>query len=73
MNAARRNYFLDHRTEESYIFRQLNKLKDHALRHGHAIGIGHPHPETAYAIRDFVRCLDGSTTHFVHVSQIVDL
>jgi polysaccharide deacetylase 2 family uncharacterized protein YibQ len=72
MVTACRNIFLDNLPEESYIFCQLSKLKDHASRYGHAIGIGHPHPETASAVRHFAKDIGGAPC-FVHVSQLLDL
>lgn len=54
MPSAYRNVFLDHRPGETAVLSQLHKLQRHALVHGRAIGIGHPHPETAGAIRTFL-------------------
>jgi len=51
MPSACRNIFLDNHLEDKYILRQLHKLQIHAKIHGQAIGIGHPFPETARAIR----------------------
>ncbi len=52
VTAARRNVFLDNVLEESRIRLQLRKLIHHAIRHGRAVGIGHPHAATARAIRN---------------------
>ena len=71
MPAACRNIFLDNRLEEKYILRQLHKLQIHAKLYGHAIGIGHPFPETARAIRQFISISKHSGLSFVHVSQIL--
>jgi hypothetical protein len=71
MPAACRNIFLDNRLEEKYILRQLHKLQIHAKLYGHAIGIGHPFPETARAIRQFISNSKHSGSSFVHVSQIL--
>ncbi len=71
MPAACRNIFLDNRLEEKYILRQLHKLQIHAKLYGHAIGIGHPFPETARAIRQFISNSKHSGLSFVHVSQIL--
>jgi polysaccharide deacetylase 2 family uncharacterized protein YibQ len=54
ITTARRDIFLDNRLEESAILSQLHKLKRIALRHGRAIGIGHPFPETARALKVFL-------------------
>jgi len=71
VSTAFRNIFLDNRREESAILSQLHKLKKHAMRYGHAIGIGHPYPETARAIGCFKRDIKGSGTSFVHVSDLL--
>jgi len=71
MPTACRNIFLDNHLEEKYILRQLHKLQSHAKIHGHAIGIGHPFPETARAIRRFISNPKHSSVSFVHVSDIL--
>ncbi|MEN2976130.1 divergent polysaccharide deacetylase family protein [Tistrella bauzanensis] len=43
---ATRDIFLDHEIDEAKIAGQLDKLEAAARRHGGAIAIGHPHPET---------------------------
>jgi polysaccharide deacetylase 2 family uncharacterized protein YibQ len=55
MPAASRNVFLDNVLEESAVVRQLSLLKRLALNQGHSVGIGHPFPETARAIRSFLK------------------
>ncbi len=71
MPAACRNIFLDNSLEDKSILRQLHKLQIHAKIHGHAIGIGHPFPETARAIRRFISNSKHSSISFVHVSDIL--
>ena len=71
MPAACRNIFLDNCLEDKYIQRQLHKLQLHAKIHGHAIGIGHPFPETSRAIRRFISNSKHSSVSFVHVSDIL--
>ena len=51
---SHRDVFLDNIWEEPYITSQLHKLVRHGRRHGHAIGIGHPRPETARALQCFL-------------------
>jgi polysaccharide deacetylase 2 family uncharacterized protein YibQ len=55
MRTAYRNVFLDSIAEEAFILNQLEKLKISARHRGVAIGIGHPYPETAIALRKFAR------------------
>jgi len=71
MAAARRDVFLDNQQDESQIMSQLLKLKDCAQRYGNAIGIGHPYPETARALGQFLKYVDLTDVSFVHVSRIL--
>jgi len=70
---ACRNVFLDNHTDESYILAQLRKLVRHARVYGHAIGIGHPHPETARAIGCFVKGNMDPRVSMVYVSRLLQL
>jgi len=69
--AGYRNTFLDNIPCESKIHAQLQRLKKHVLQSGQGIGIGHPYPETARAIRRFINDLQGSGISFVHVSRLI--
>ncbi len=71
MSAACRNIFLDNVPNPSDILIQLNKLKRHAQKHGRAIGIGHPLPETAAAIGHFLDNIKDSRVSLVHVSKVM--
>ncbi|MBT8349655.1 MAG: divergent polysaccharide deacetylase family protein [Deltaproteobacteria bacterium] len=71
MPTARRNMFLDNCLEDNSILRQLQKLQIHAKIYGHAIGIGHPFPETARAIRQFISNYKLPNISLVHVSDIL--
>lgn len=71
MPAAARNVFIDHRREESEILRSLEKLVHHARRHGRAVGIGHPYPETCLALERFVRSGRWRACEWVRVSEIL--
>ena len=53
VTTACRNIFIDHFRSPKMIMAQLSRLKQVALRNGWAIGIGHPFPETAAAIKRF--------------------
>ncbi len=68
---AYRNVFLDNIREESAILVRLNQLRKHALRHGRAIGIGHPFPETARAIGRFTEQLKQSHVKLVPASHML--
>lgn len=69
--AARRNIFLDSVLNVPCITGQLEKLRSRALRTGSAIGIGHPFPETAEAIRLFKESLSGSNIKLAKISTIM--
>jgi polysaccharide deacetylase 2 family uncharacterized protein YibQ len=73
MPSTSRDVFLDNRVEEGAIVRQLQQLKGIALRHGHAVGIGHPFLETSRAIHLFVKGLKQAEPQFdfVHISDLL--
>lgn len=66
-----RDVFLDNTLEVGAILRQLHHLRGIALRHGQAVGIGHPFVETARAIRLFLKDLKEPEVQFVHMSAMV--
>ncbi len=70
MTTGYRNIFLDNIIDESAILLQLCKLENHARMNGSAIGIGHPFPETAGAIKRFSKALS-SDISLVHISDIL--
>lgn len=71
LSTDRRNVFLDTTRDESAILFRLHQLKQCARKYGHAIGIGHPFPETARAIEYFLKDLKASDISFVHISKIM--
>jgi hypothetical protein len=71
MPAACRNVFLDNQVDEVRVLRRLEQLYAHARCRGRAVGIGHPHPETARAVARFVSALPRGAVEFVHVSAIL--
>lgn len=54
LTALRRDVFLDNQRDVEAILAQLDAAEDLARRRGHAIAIGHPHPETLEAIRGYL-------------------
>lgn len=70
--AAYRHIFLDNLPFEPAILLQLRKLKQCALHHGTAIGIGHPFPQTANALRFFMEELKNTEVSFVHISKVLN-
>lgn len=53
VRSAKRDVFLDNVRDRKKIIIQLRKLLGTAQRHGMAIGIGHPYPETLAALKEF--------------------
>ena len=68
MRTAPRNVFLDHTPDIHLIHRQLICLKQHAMKHGAAIGIGHPHLSTLSALENFKQNLDETSSRIKLVS-----
>ncbi|MBN1850042.1 MAG: divergent polysaccharide deacetylase family protein [Deltaproteobacteria bacterium] len=71
LSTANRNFFLDFYREESAISSQLHKLLNYAMRHGHAIGIGHPYPETALSLKAFLPRFIHSNVSLIHISNLL--
>ncbi|MCP4692382.1 MAG: divergent polysaccharide deacetylase family protein [Desulfobacterales bacterium] len=71
ITAARRNVFLDNVPEEARVRAQLRKLILHARRHGRAVGIGHPHPATARAIKSFKKEFASAGVSLAPMSRIL--
>lgn len=69
--AAFRHVFLDNQPCEGLVLANLKRLRSYALRHGSAIGIGHPYPETAQAIGRFARAMKDSEVSLVQVSDLI--
>jgi hypothetical protein len=68
MRTAPRNVFLDTPPDIRAVRRQLKYLKQYALNHGSAIGIGHPYLSTLTALYDFKRELNEKDPFFELVS-----
>jgi len=72
MKAAKRDVFLDNESDnEAYILGQLDELKRIATKHGHAVGIGHPHPATISALRKWLADIDSEGITIVPVSKLM--
>jgi polysaccharide deacetylase 2 family uncharacterized protein YibQ len=69
--SAYRHIFLDNLRLEPAILFQLNRLQNHALKYGYAVGIGHPFPETANAISRFASDYKYDHVSMVHVSEVL--
>ncbi len=69
--AARRDVFLDARLDSESIAREFERLKRIARRHGAAIGIGHPFPETLAFLEEALPTLADEGIRLVPLSSIV--
>lgn len=67
----RRHVFLDHQRDEQLIRRQFMQLVRLAHRNGHAVGIGHPYPETLAVLEQLLPQLEGFGIRLVPVSQLI--
>ncbi len=72
IRTARRNVFLDNSRLKTDICNQLEKLVSVAESYGVAIGIGHPHFETYYALKECMPAYQ-SRVEFVNVTDIVNV
>jgi polysaccharide deacetylase 2 family uncharacterized protein YibQ len=70
MMAACSHEFIDNTRTAGAVYGQFLKLKAQALKHGCAVGIGHPWPETAQGLKQFLKELKGSPFKMVYASQI---
>lgn len=72
LKAAKRDVFLDNEGDNAaYIGKQLEELARIAQEHGHAIGIGHPHPATISALRKWLADADKQGIEIVPVSRLM--
>ena len=71
ISAIRRNVFIDNIQNETFVRRQLEKLKRLALKHGQAIGIGHPFPETAKILNLFFQEIKTTNISMVPISRLL--
>ncbi|MCC4308363.1 divergent polysaccharide deacetylase family protein [Alcanivorax marinus] len=69
--AGRRDVFLDNQRDLLHINAQFNRLLRLARRHGQAIAIGHPYPETLDYLRQVLPLLDQAGVRLVPVSQLL--
>jgi polysaccharide deacetylase 2 family uncharacterized protein YibQ len=64
-------YFLDPVVREAFIYSRLVKLENAARRAGSAIGIGHPHPQTARALARFASTRHTPGLSWVNISDFL--
>ncbi len=71
VRTAQRHIFLDNETDPLKIAEQLQRLAAFARKHGSAIGIGHPHPETVQSLRYTLPEIQQTGIEVVPVSRLV--
>ena len=71
--AAERDVFLDDVAETKAIDAQLERLEALAVRHGSAIAIGHPYPETVDALVRWIPTLEAKGIELVRASSLAGL
>lgn len=69
---AKRDIFLDNKSDPEYIKTQLYKLKTKAKMYGAAIGIGHDRKTTLQVLKKVMPELEKEGYKFVYVSQLVN-
>lgn len=69
--ATRRDVFLDYERSAGIVGEQLTDLVRHAKRHGTALGIGHPYPETLAALEAWLPTLHQQGIKLVPVSELI--
>ncbi|WP_185233219.1 divergent polysaccharide deacetylase family protein [Teredinibacter franksiae] len=66
-----RDVFLDNQRNTEAILEQLNKLEQLARKYGHAVGIGHPYPETLAALESKLPELSARGVQIVRISTLI--
>jgi len=69
---AGRNVFLDNTREVPYIKKQLSEAVRLARKHGKAIAIGHPYPETIQALAEALPEVSSLGVRLVRLSDVID-
>lgn len=70
INSSRRHVFLDNETSDAYLLQQFQILLQHAKKHGSAVGIGHPYPETLAFLKEHLPKLDEQGVELVFTSEL---
>lgn len=69
--ATSRDVFLDNDPDPAAVRSQLRELLERARRHGAAVAIGHPYPDTLAVLRDELPRLPGRGVRLVPLSEVV--
>lgn len=71
VSATRRDVFLDHERSAEAVTREFERLKSKARRQGHAVGIGHPFPETLDVLERELPLLEDQGFDLVTISKMI--
>jgi polysaccharide deacetylase 2 family uncharacterized protein YibQ len=66
-----RDVFLDNENDYNYIMGQLQKTEKVAEKYGAAVAVGHPHPQTYNALKDWLKTVEDRGFVLVHVSDLI--
>lgn len=72
VSTKRRDLFLDNPPDADAVVRQMKRLRIRAHKHGRAIGIGHPRPETVEGIMRFLDTPESRDVAFTYISKMMD-
>ena len=70
--SIRRDVFLDSVQSEEAVAIQFERLKQHARKHGYAVGIGHPFPETLQVLEKELPRLSGLGYRLVSIQSMIE-
>lgn len=69
--SVRRDVFLDHDRQPQTLVAEFERLKKIARRQGHAVGIGHPYPETLAFLERALPLLEDDGFQLVSISEVI--
>ena len=71
VTATRRDVFLDHERTVEAVSREFERLKKKARKQGHAVGIGHPFPETLEVLEEQLPLLEEQGFELVTIGKLI--
>ena len=73
LKTVRRDVFLDNIRTEKAIDKQFSRLIKRARRHGSALAIGHPYPETMAYLKKRLNHLEADGVRLVRLSDVLEI
>lgn len=71
--STRRNVFLDNNQSREEIRKELDRLVSLARKHGTALAIGHPYPETLSVLEQWLPLLPQLGVRLIPVAEMIDM